>query len=156
MARTCITPPSKRGSLTIGPQLLVCGALVAMLFMCYGTSSMDSSLSWRTPFIMLACLSFTFAIASFLWLILLGCQLEAATAWDVLEVNLADREHLTLERSDTECRVEDRRFECLTHSSNKEGSASVEQPKSVITRRQFFDPFSCRTEAPLSIVSPFI
>ena len=60
---------------------------------------MDSSFGWRTPFIVLACLSLSFAAASLLWLvpsprwlILRGRQSEASAAWDVLGVGHAERE----------------------------------------------------------------
>ena len=68
-------------------------------FTCYGTTNIDSSLSWRAPFIILACVAIAFSTAAILWLvpsprwlILRGRQSEAAAAWDVLGVGYAERE----------------------------------------------------------------
>lgn len=94
-----ISPPKKRGPLTTGPQLGVTLGLMVGYFTCYGTANIGSSLSWRAPFIILACLSMAFSAASFLWLvasprwlILRGRQSEAAAAWDTLGVGHAERE----------------------------------------------------------------
>ncbi|MCJ1392593.1 hypothetical protein MMC18_005463 [Xylographa bjoerkii] len=94
-----ISPPSQRGPLTTGPQLLITLGLVAGFFTCYGTAQIGSSLAWRLPFVILACLSIMFSIASTLflvpsprWLTLRGRQSEAASAWDVLGVGMAERE----------------------------------------------------------------
>ncbi|CAF9913443.1 MAG: hypothetical protein ALECFALPRED_008816 [Alectoria fallacina] len=94
-----ISPPNKRGPLTTGPQLCITLGLMVGYFACYGTAKIDSSLSWRAPFIILACVSMTFSAASLLWLvpsprwlILRGRQSEAAAAWDVLGVGHAERE----------------------------------------------------------------
>lgn len=73
---------------------------------------MTSSLGWRTPFIILACLAMVFVIASNLWLvdsprwlILRGRQSEASAAWDVLGVGHAEREkaeaHSLVESTDS-------------------------------------------------------
>lgn len=95
-----ITPPSQRGPLTTGPQLLLTFGLLAGYFICYGTANLQSSLSWRTPFIVLSFLSVLFSLASALclvqsprWLILRGQQAEAAAAWDMLQVDGASREN---------------------------------------------------------------
>ena len=94
-----ISPPSRRGPLTAGPQLMCTLGLVIGFFICYGTAAMDSVLAWRTPFIILACLSMMFVVASILWLVpsprwltLRGRQAEASAAWDVLGVGHAERE----------------------------------------------------------------
>ncbi|RAK91631.1 MFS general substrate transporter [Aspergillus costaricaensis CBS 115574] len=72
-----ISPPRVRGALTTGLQLLVTLGLTIGFFTCYGTSRMKSSYSWRTPFIILACLATTFSVASLLWLNLSPrCQAE--------------------------------------------------------------------------------
>lgn len=94
-----ISPPSKRGPLATGPQLLITLGLVTGFFTCYGAAAINSSLAWRTPFIILACLSISFSIASYLWLVpsprwltLSGRQSEASAAWDLLGVSHAERE----------------------------------------------------------------
>ena len=94
-----ISPPSQRGPLTAGPQLMCTLGLVIGFFICYGTASMDSPLAWRTPFIILACLSTMFVVASILWLVpsprwlaLRGRQAEASAAWDILGVSHTERE----------------------------------------------------------------
>ena len=95
-----ITPPSQRGPLTTGPQLLLTFGLLAGYFICYGTVNLQSSLSWRTPFIILSSLSVLFSLASTLclvqsprWLNLRGQQAEAAAAWNKLQVDEASREN---------------------------------------------------------------
>lgn len=94
-----ISPPSKRGPLTTGPQLGITLGLMVGYFTCYGTANIDSSISWRAPFIILACISLAFSAASLLWLvpsprwlILRGRRSEAAAAWDVLGVGNVERE----------------------------------------------------------------
>lgn len=94
-----ISPPKNRGPLTTSPQLCITLGLMGGYFTCYGTANIESSLSWRAPFIILACLSMAFSAASFLWLvpsprwlILRGRQSEAGPAWDVLGVGHAERE----------------------------------------------------------------
>ncbi|KAJ9323511.1 hypothetical protein DTO027B5_7969 [Paecilomyces variotii] len=88
------------GALTTGPQLLITLGLVTGFFICYGTSRMkDTSLAWRTPYIVLACFSALFSIVSVTWLVpsprwltLRGRHAEATAAWDYLEVSHAERE----------------------------------------------------------------
>jgi len=67
---------------------------------------MGSSLSWRLPFILLACLSLIFSVSSFLWLIpsprwltIRGRRAEASAAWDKLGVGHAEREKADIEQS---------------------------------------------------------
>ena len=94
-----ISPPKNRGPLTTGPQLSITLGLMVGYFTCYGTTSIDSSLSWRAPFIILACLSMAFSTSSLLWLVpsprwltLRGRHAEAAAAWEALGVGHAERE----------------------------------------------------------------
>ncbi|KAH7136191.1 general substrate transporter [Dendryphion nanum] len=94
-----IAPPRYRGPLTCGPQLLITSGLVVGFFTCYGTRALESSLSWRLPFALLAGLSVLFAAVSLLclpesprWIMLHHGEAEAVNAWDVLEVANADRE----------------------------------------------------------------
>jgi DNA-directed RNA polymerase III subunit RPC2 len=101
-----ISPPSQRGPLTAGPQLLVTLGLVAGFFTCYGTTNMGSSLAWRIPFIILACLSIVFALASILWLVpsprwltLCGRQSEAPAAWEILGIGYAERDKAELQQN---------------------------------------------------------
>ena len=101
-----ISPPKTRGPLTTGPQLGITLGLMVGYFTCYGTANIESSLSWRAPFIILACLSMAFSAASLLWLvssprwlILRGRQSEAAAAWDVLGVGHAEREKAEVQSS---------------------------------------------------------
>ena len=68
-------------------------------FTCYGSNNIPSSFAWRTPFLILACLSFLFSTATFIWLVpsprwltLHGRHSEALATWEHLGVDLADRE----------------------------------------------------------------
>jgi DNA-directed RNA polymerase III subunit RPC2 len=95
-----------RGPLTTGPQLLTTLGLVVGFFTCYGTENIDSSLSWRLPFILLSCLSGVFATASLLWLVasprwltLRGRGSEASAAWDILGVGYAEREKAEMQQT---------------------------------------------------------
>ncbi|MCJ1396068.1 hypothetical protein MMC18_008956 [Xylographa bjoerkii] len=140
-----ISPPSQRGPLTTGPQLLITLGLVAGFFTCYGTTNIDSSLAWRIPFIILACLSMVFALASFLWLvpsprwlILRGRQSEASAAWDVLEVGLAEREKAENQQNRNTVAMESRTLAGSTHSSS-EDPLHTANPK---TKSGFLDVFS--------------
>lgn len=65
---------------------------------------MNSTLAWRTPFIILTCFTVVFAIASAVWLvpsprwlILRGRHAEVSAAWDVLGVGHAEREKTEIE-----------------------------------------------------------
>ncbi|KAL5333479.1 hypothetical protein BJX70DRAFT_403521 [Aspergillus crustosus] len=94
-----ISPPRVRGALTTGPQLLITLGLVIGFFTCYGTARIQSSMSWRTPFIILACLSAVFSAAALTWLVpsprwltIHGREVEANAAWDLLGVSHAERE----------------------------------------------------------------
>ena len=67
---------------------------------------MGSSLSWRLPFTLLACLSLIFSVSSFFWLIpsprwltLRGRRAEASAAWDKLGVGHAEREKAEIEQT---------------------------------------------------------
>ncbi|GAA83219.1 MFS sugar transporter [Aspergillus luchuensis IFO 4308] len=112
-----ISPPSQRGPLTTGPQLLVTMGLVVGFFTCYGCEKMPSSMAWRTPFTVLACISIVFSLAAFLWLIdsprwlTLHNRVDDATrAWEYLQVSQADREELLEEEEEVDVREE-----ALTH-----------------------------------------
>lgn len=99
-----ISPTSTRGPLTTGPQLLITLGLVTGYFTCYGTSNISSSLSWRTPWIILASLSMILSVLSLMllppsprWLTLHGHQDEADAVWDMLGVSHAEREKVELQ-----------------------------------------------------------
>ncbi|PKX89730.1 putative MFS sugar transporter [Aspergillus novofumigatus IBT 16806] len=101
-----ISPTSVRGALATGPQLLITLGLVIGFFTCYGTARLESSFSWRTPYLILACLSVLFSAASFLflvpsprWLTLHGRHEEAARTWDLLGVGQAEREKVEVEQT---------------------------------------------------------
>jgi hypothetical protein len=82
---------------------------VVGFFTCYGTANINSSLSWRLPFILLSGLAFTFSAAALLWLIpsprwlsVHGRAAEAAATWDFLGVSHADREKLEIAEEEEE------------------------------------------------------
>jgi MFS family permease len=109
---TCeIAPPRDRGALTTAPQLLITLGLVTGFFTCYGTANMDSSFSWRLPFLLLATYAFAFTAVAFFWLppsprwlSLHSRNDEAEKTWERLDVPAADREKILgqLEGSVTE------------------------------------------------------
>lgn len=99
-----ISPTSTRGALTTGPQLAITLGLVMGYFISYGTSSLQSSLSWRMPFILLAAFSMIIGGVSLLclpespqWLGLHGRYAMAEEAWDKLGVRRAEREKIALQ-----------------------------------------------------------
>lgn len=99
-----ISPITIRGALTTGPQLACTLGLVLGYFISYGTSGIQSSFSWRMPWIFLAAFSMIicgFSLA-FLpetpqWLGLQGRFDEAEAVWDRLGVTSADREKVELQ-----------------------------------------------------------
>ncbi|KAL3454705.1 hypothetical protein BJX65DRAFT_315756 [Aspergillus insuetus] len=100
-----ISPPSVRGALTTGPQLLITLGLVVGFFTCYGTARIQSSMSWRAPFLILACLSTLYSTVAFIWLIpsprwltIHGRRDEANAIWDLLGVSHAEREKSEIEQ----------------------------------------------------------
>ncbi|RAO71863.1 uncharacterized protein BHQ10_007875 [Talaromyces amestolkiae] len=97
-----ISPPSKRGPLTSAPQLLITMGLCVGFFICYGSSNIGSSLSWRLPFAISPVLAFSFSLASLWltpsprWLTLHGRTAEAAATWDGLGFSHAEREKIEI------------------------------------------------------------
>lgn len=97
-----ISPAKHRGTLTTGPQLFVTCGLMTGFFTCYGSADIQSSFSWRLPFILLASYSAAFAVASLLllpasprWLAEHGRdRLEVTAAWEKLGVSSTDREDM--------------------------------------------------------------
>ena len=144
-----ISPPSERGPLTTGPQLLITLGLMTGFFTCYGTSNMSSSLAWRTPFIVLACLSMAFSLASFLWLvpsprwlILRGRQSEASAAWDVLGVGHAEREKAENQQTGEATAIELHSLADSTESPRRQDAASPLRSQDPATEPSFLDVFS--------------
>lgn len=151
-----ISPPSQRGPLTTGPQLLITVGLVAGFFTCYGTAKIDSSLAWRIPFIILACLAVMFSIASTLWLVpsprwltLRGRQSEASAAWDVLGVDHAERE----KAEDQQSRDAVTELCSLAESTGRQDLASARFTQNPVTKPSFLDVFSrdVRTRTGLAV-----
>ncbi|KAJ5526305.1 general substrate transporter [Penicillium frequentans] len=98
-----ISPIKTRGALTTGPQLACTLGLVVGYFVCYGSSDIQSSLSWRVPWIILSALAMIICGVSLLllpespqWLGLQGRYEEAEEAWEKLGVDLADREKIAV------------------------------------------------------------
>jgi Sugar (and other) transporter len=80
---------------------MTCLGLVAGYFICYGTTNLAESLSWRLPFAILTALSFSYVLmtlfllpASPRWLIIHGRESEAEKTWDLLGVKHEDRRSL--------------------------------------------------------------
>ena len=151
-----ISPPSQRGRLTTGPQLLITLGLVAGFFTCYGSNNIDSSLAWRTPFIILACLAIAFSIASIVWLVpsprwltLRGRQSEASAAWDVLEVGHAEREKAENQQNRDTVAIEVHSLGNSIESFNRDPT-HTQKP---VTKSGFFDVFSrdVRTRTGLAV-----
>lgn len=100
-----VSPTKNRGPLTTGPQLIITSGILLGYFTCYGTSKhLDSSFSWRTPFILLSCMAMALSALSLLllppsprWLSLHGREEEAVAAWEHLGINDAEREKVELE-----------------------------------------------------------
>lgn len=104
-----ISPTQTRGALTTGPQLATTLGLVLGYFVSYGTSSIQSSLSWRLPFIVLASLSMLLCGLSLFflpespqWLGLHGKYNLAEEAWEKLGVKPDEREKVQVSAEITE------------------------------------------------------
>ncbi|KAI2824033.1 hypothetical protein CBS115989_852 [Aspergillus niger] len=138
-----ISPPRVRRALTTGPPLLITLGLTIGFFTCYGTSRMKSSFSWRTPFIILACLAATFSMASLLWLTpsprwltLHGRRSEATAVWDYLDVSQAEREKIEFEQTQSV------NTEAVASASSDIHAPSVYQRQDRSMKHKFFDLFS--------------
>lgn len=104
-----ISPTRTRGAMTTGPQLATTLGLVLGYFVSYGTSSIQSSLSWRLPFIVLASLSMLLCGLSLFflpespqWLGLHGKYVLAEEAWEKLAVKPEEREKVQVNTEITE------------------------------------------------------
>ncbi|GKZ55367.1 DNA-directed RNA polymerase III core subunit ret1 [Aspergillus niger] len=149
-----ISPPRVRGALTTGPQLLITLGLTIGFFTCYGTSRMKSSFSWRTPFLILACLAATFSMASLLWLspsprwlTLHGRRSEATAVWDYLGVSQAEREKVEIEQTQSV------NTEPVASASSDIHASSVSQRQDRSMKHKFFDLFAkdVRTRTALAV-----
>ncbi|KAJ4164404.1 hypothetical protein LMH87_006080 [Akanthomyces muscarius] len=95
-----ISPARHRGALTTGPQLFVCFGLLGGFFTCYGTADIETDLSWRLPFILLAIYATAFSAVTFLllppsprWLEdQRRSKSEITAAWDALEIPDTDQD----------------------------------------------------------------
>ena len=107
---------------------------------------MDSSLAWRTPFIMLSCFSILFVVASTLWLvpsprwlILRGRHGEVSAAWDVLGVGHTEREKAEIEFQATGVRAQS--FIDSTDSLRQQEATPTRTPD-LTSKHSFFDVFA--------------
>lgn len=116
---------------------------------------MGSSLSWRLPFIILACLSLVFSVSSFFWLIpsprwltIRGRRAEASAAWDKLGVGHAEREKAEIEQS-----TELRNSSESTSAINQQDIAAAPSTEGRPVKSSFLDVFKkdVRTRTGLAI-----
>lgn len=112
-------------------------------FTCYGSSGIKSSLSWRTPFILLASLSILLCVSTFFclppsprWLTLHGRREEAEQAWDKLGVSHAEREKVELESETVEVAASTEESE-----TRQSGMERTDTPKESVMGK-LFDIFS--------------
>jgi MFS family permease len=126
-----ISPTRIRGALTTGPQLATTLGLVVGYFVCYGTSNIQSSLSWRMPFILLSAfsmvlcgLSLVFLPESPQWLGLQGRYAMAEEAWDKLGVTGADREKVEVQVHTTE----------VQPGTEKDGQSTMEKLTDIFSK----------------------
>lgn len=99
---TELSPPRQRGMLASIPQLLTTIGVCSGFFICYGSVGIDSSLSWRTPYIIQACIAFIFAFSTFFflpesprWLTAVGRHAEAKKVWETLGIEEREREKIS-------------------------------------------------------------
>lgn len=116
---------------------------------------MGSSLSWRLPFTILACLSLAFSVSSFLWLVpsprwltLRGRRAEASAAWDKLGIGHAEREKAEIEQS-TELRDTSESTEAINQQDVAAATSSEGRPP----KDSFLDVFKSdvRTRTSLAV-----
>ncbi|CAG8112611.1 unnamed protein product [Penicillium olsonii] len=109
-----ISPTRTRGAMTTGPQLATTLGLVLGYFVSYGTSSVQGSLSWRLPFVVMASLSMMmcglslcFLPESPQWLGMHGKYALAEEAWVKLGVRPEEREkvHANVEVTELDSEV---------------------------------------------------
>ncbi|TAQ91181.1 hypothetical protein B7494_g564 [Chlorociboria aeruginascens] len=98
---TEISPPRSRGTLASIPQLFVTIGIFTGYFLCYGSVSIPSSLSWRLPFVIQALIAFSFTLSTLLlldesprWLTARGRAEESTRVWEALGVRVEERERI--------------------------------------------------------------
>ncbi|KAF4635971.1 hypothetical protein G7Y89_g2101 [Cudoniella acicularis] len=95
---TEIAPSADRGKFVSMPQLMACFGVCSGYFTCYGTIQLESSMSWRAPFIIQGILGAALAISCLYlpssprWLILQGRRDEALHAVERLDISRAEAE----------------------------------------------------------------
>jgi MFS family permease len=140
-----ISPPSKRGPLTSCPQLFITFGLLIGYFICYGTTNMGSSMSWRLPFTVLAALAFAFSVAALRltpsprWLTLHGRTAEAAVTWDILGVSHAEREKVEIQEHIRDT-TEEQGLNSTEMTSLPNADGPRQQKKLKGTFRELFSP----------------
>lgn len=117
---------------------------------------MGSSISWRLPFIILACLSLIFSLSSFFWLLpsprwltIRGRRTEASAAWDKLGVGHAEREKAEIEQGSTELRDSSE----STNAISQQDLAAVPSSEGRPVKDSFLDVFrkDVRTRTGLAV-----
>lgn len=90
---TEISPPSQRGTLASLPQLVTTLGVMVGYFMCYGSVSIESSLSWRLPFAVQSIIAYLFTASTMFflpqsprWLAARGRFEEAERVWSDLKL----------------------------------------------------------------------
>jgi MFS family permease len=115
---TEISPPRHRGTLASLPQLITTMGVLTGYFTCYGSVSIQSSLSWRLPFALQAFIAFVFTGCTLLflpqsprWLTARGKYEEANRVWEYLGVDGGEREKVDevdgTEKADQEVKAKD-------------------------------------------------
>ena len=105
-----IAPKAKRGALVAMPQLLVTAGTCLGYFTCYGSVRIESSISWRLPFIIQAIggvllLIFCCVVpGSPRWMVLHGCRDGAIRALKRLDVSTHEAEKDILGPAEQELR----------------------------------------------------
>ncbi|KAI9740217.1 MAG: hypothetical protein M1834_004795 [Cirrosporium novae-zelandiae] len=95
---TEIAPSARRGMLVSMPQFQCTAGICAGYFTCYGSSGINSSMSWRLPFILQSALAVLLTLSCLLlpksprWLMFHGHREEAMRELDRLDVSRAEAE----------------------------------------------------------------
>lgn len=95
---TEIAPSTRRGMLVSMPQLMCCAGICAGYFTCYATVHIESSLSWRAPYIVQAGLGTVLATCRFVlpdsprWLLLHGQRDKAIQELKRLDFSAVEAE----------------------------------------------------------------
>ncbi|KAI4742699.1 general substrate transporter [Aureobasidium sp. EXF-12298] len=95
---TEIAPSARRGMLVSMPQFMACAGICAGYFTCYGSVRVESSFSWRAPFIIQAVLGVALATMPLVlpqsprWLLLHGHREQAIEALKSLDFSAVEAE----------------------------------------------------------------